>query len=103
MSPLYAAVTVTVPLVVGVTLAEHDAIAPVPVRVQVLVPGVNETVPVGVTAVPTSVSVTVAMQVVAVLTGRVDGVQDTATLTALAFTVMAWLAPVLPECTASPA
>ena len=62
------------------------AVAPVPDSVQVVglkVPVpllVNATVPVGVTAVPPDVSVTVAEQVAAVLTATDEGVHETVVL-----------------------
>jgi len=54
-------------------LTEHVAEAPVPANVQVP-PGVKVTVPVGVTAVPVEVSVTVTVQDVAWLIATVLGV-----------------------------
>jgi len=74
-----------VPAVVGVTLTEHVADAPVPASVQVP-PGVNVTVPVGVVG-PVAMSVTVAVQLVAWLTNTVDGVHDTVVVVACADTV----------------
>lgn len=66
-------------------MTEHVAVAPEPDRVQVVELNVPEplgdcvkvTVPVGVTAVPELVSVTVAVHVVAWLTATVAGEQDT--------------------------
>ncbi len=63
-----------VPDVVAVILAEHDATRPVPLSVHDPL-GVNATVPAGVDAVPTSVSVTVAVQDVAWPMTTVAGVQ----------------------------
>jgi len=57
-------------------LTEHVAEAPVPANVQVP-PGVKVTVPVGVTAVPVEVSVTVTVQDVAWLIATVLGVHAT--------------------------
>jgi hypothetical protein len=67
-------------VLVAVNVAEHVADAPVPDRVQgdpvndpVTPVTVNATVPVGVDAVPTSVSVTVAVHVVGWLATTEDG------------------------------
>jgi len=57
-------------------LTEQVETAPVPAKVQGP-PGVKVTVPVGVIAVPSEVSVTVAVQLVACPMNTVDGVQAT--------------------------
>jgi hypothetical protein len=75
-----------VPVAVGVVLTEHVADVPVPDNVQ-FPPGVKVTVPVGVLAVPTDVSVTVAVHDVAWLTTTVDGVHATAVEVARLLTV----------------
>jgi len=59
-----------------VILTEHVAEAVVPASVHVP-PGVKVTVPVGVVAPDSDVSVTVAVQLVAWLTNTVDGVHAT--------------------------
>lgn len=75
-------------------LTEHDADAPVPVRVHEPL-GVNVTVPVGVIAVPiVELSVTVAVQLVAWLMATVDGVHVTLVVVGRTVTVTVVL-PVL--------
>lgn len=69
-SPAYFAITLTVPVWLGVNFTWHVAEAPLPERVHVAeenVPGLlleKATFPVGVTAVPGLVSVTVTVHVV---------------------------------------
>jgi hypothetical protein len=81
-----------VPDVVGVILTEHVADDVVPAKVQVP-PGVKVTVPVGVEAVPTAVSVTVAVQDVACPITTVAGEHATVVVVVLGLTVTV----VLPE------
>ena len=85
------AVTDSVPAVVGMMLTKQVAVDPEPPSVHVPL-GVNVTAPVGVIAVPTEVSVTVAVHVVAWLITTGD-VQDTAVVVLRLFTVTV----VLPE------
>ena len=74
---------------VGVTLAEHVELAPVPeTRVHdTAVPGVNVTVPVGATAPVVAMSVTVAVQLVESRIVNVDGMHATPVMVGLAPTV----------------
>ena len=60
----------------GVTVAEQEAVVPVPLRVHVA-PPVKLTIPVGVIAVPGEVSVTVAVHDVDCPRLIVDGLQET--------------------------
>lgn len=66
MSPLYVPDTVAVPVALGVKVTEHEPLARVH-EAALSVPAapllVNDTVPVGVLAVPGDVSVTVAVHV----------------------------------------
>jgi hypothetical protein len=71
-SPLYVAVTVAVPIALGVNVTEQVAVVPEPESVQVAAVKVPETpvlakatVPVGVLAMPVDESMTVPVQVVA--------------------------------------
>lgn len=99
-SPLYVADTDSVPAVVGVMTTEHEADVPVPASVQTP-PGVKVTVPVGVDAVPTSVSVTVALHVVGWPTTTVAGLHETDVVVARLLTVTEVL-PLLVAWVASP-
>jgi len=82
----------------GVVVIVHAADDPVPERVQLRpTPADTVTIPVGVIAVPVSVSDTVNVHVVGWPTVRVDGEQVIARLVARLFTIIALLAPRLPE------
>jgi len=69
-------------------VTEQPAVAPVPVRVQLVAPNVpspflvQPTLPVGVIGVPAEVSVTVAVQVVGWRSATVVGAQTTAVVVA---------------------
>ena len=99
---------VCAPTALGVYVTEQVAELPEPERVQLValkVPApllVKLTVPVGVVFVPASVSLTVAMQLVAWLTTTDDGEQLTVVpVERFAVTVTA-VVPELPECVVSP-
>src|SRR2546426_716668 len=96
-------------LTVGVYVTEQLAELPVPDNMQVAgenEPGppllVKATVPVGVIAVPESVSVTVAVQVVGAPTGTVPGEQLTLVLVVRLGGSATSVVPLLPACVASP-
>src|SRR5438094_7021224 len=93
----------------GVYVTEQLADAPAPLRLQL--PGVKvplpplllkDTVPVGVIAVPVSVSVTVAVHVVGWPKATVDGVQLTLVSVFRFGGSRTTVLPRLPECDASP-
>lgn len=88
--------TVRLTAAVGVMLAEQDADEPVPASVHEPL-GVNVTVPPGVIAVPTSVSVTVAVHDVACPTTTVAGLHDTVVEVARLLTVTV-VVTLLPAC-----
>ena len=79
----------------------HATDDPVPESVQVRLVDIV-TVPVGVIAVPVSVSDTVKVHVVGWPTVRVDGKQFIVMLVARLLTIIELLAPLLPEWTLSP-
>ena len=83
------------PAVVGVTLTEQVADAPVPANVQVP-PGVKVTVPVGVLVVPAAVSVTVAVHEEACPTNTVVGVHATVVVVVRKLTVTVVLPLLVP-------
>ena len=76
----------SVPVTAGEMLTEHVTATPVPDNVHDPL-GVNVTVPAGVVAPVGAVSVTVAVQRVATLTGTDNGVQLTVVLVGFAPTV----------------
>ena len=87
----------------GVVVIVHAADDPVPERVQLRpTPADTAATPVGVIAVPVSVSDTVNVHVVGWPTVTVDGEQFIVMLVARLFTVIELLAPLLPEWTVSP-
>lgn len=87
----------------GVVVIVHAEDDPVPESVQVRpTPAEIIIVPVGVIAVPVSVSDTVKVHVVGWPTVRVDGKQFIVMLVARLFTIIELLAPLLPEWTVSP-
>jgi len=87
----------------GKMVIVHAAYDPVPERVQLRpTPADTAATPVGVIAVPVSVSDTVNVHVVGWPTVTVDGEQFIVMLVARLFTVIELLAPRLPEWTVSP-
>lgn len=88
------------PAAVGVMLAEHDEVVPVPASVHVPL-GVNVTVPDGTLPVPAAVSVTVAVQDVAWLTNTVEGVHETVVVVVRRLTVTL-VPPLLVACVVDP-
>ena len=97
MSPAYVPGMFTeAPAKGGVVVIVHAADDPVPVSVQVRLADIV-TIPVGVIAVPVSVSDTVNVHVVGWLTITVDGEQLIVMFVARLFTVIELLAPRLPE------
>ena len=99
---------VCAPTALGVYVTEQVAELPEPERVQLValkVPApllVKLTVPVGVVFVPTSVSVTVAVQVVGCPTTTDDGEQLTPVVVERFAVTVTTVVPELPRCVESP-
>ena len=93
-----------VPTAVGVYVTEHVPVAPRVQLVLLKVPVpllVKVTVPLGTLIVPGLVSVTVAVQVVALFTGTLGGTQSTLVMVARLVTSTV-VVPLLVRCVASP-
>ena len=86
----------------GVMVTEHVADEDDAVASEQVPPGVKVTVPVGVVAPDTDVSVTVAVQVVAWLITTVDGTQLTVVVVGCKTPMITVVVPWLPACTVSP-
>src|SRR6184192_3927795 len=95
-------VCMPVPTAVGVYVTEHVPVAPRVQLVLLKVPvPVKVTVPLGTLIVPGLVSVTVAVQVVALFTGTLGGTQSTLVMVARLVTSTV-VVPLLVRCVVSP-